>query len=493
MSSRRKFLKDSGMAVAGLGLSNVFAEEITAAAQNPATTQDPAAARPAQAPAQLPSNVGPDDVPNQPFGVEKGINPGRVVWAWDKNATNENATTYFWLNTNNELVYKMFRESVLKLTSKNTSKEAWDAIFKNFNKEKKGVEKGYTKGEKILVKINQTTARGTLRPEDIANGYSLTPGLRTEPFGACEQGIATGLALLRELVNEAGVAQEDILLADSQNPTFKHLADAWWAEFPRVKIGSKMSADHGRTLLVETEKELFHTSDGKISEKLYTVTERADYMINIAQLKPHRNGGITLTAKNHFGSHSKERSSHFHVYLPIVGGRTDVNSGYKKYRILTDMMGSKYMGRNTMIYIIDGLFGGGAGETGPPVKYHMAPFNNDWSNSLFMSLDQVALESVCYDFLRTEWDGVHQHDPSNNNTEFGPSVNGVDDYLHQAADSKHWAEGIVYDPDRSGKPMPSLGVHEHWNNAVKKQYSRNLGKNYGIELVSIPEKLVGGS
>ena len=157
------------------------------------------------------------------------------------------------------------------------------------------------------------------------------------------------------------------------------------------------------------------------------------------------------------------------------------------------MMGSRYMGRNTMISIIDGLFGGGAEETGQPVKYFMPPFNNNWSNSLFVAIDQVALDSVCYDFLREEWNGTRQHSSLNNNREDGPSVHGVDDYLHQAADRNYWPEGIVYDPDNSGTPIPSLGVHEHWNNSVKKQYSRNLGKNYGIELVSIPEGLVGGN
>ena len=72
-----------------------------------------------------------------------------------------------------------------------------------------------------------------------------------------------------------------------------------------------------------------------------------------------------------------------------------------------------------------------------------------------------------------------------------PNVHGVDDYLHQAADPLAWPKGIVYDPDNSGKPLKSLGAHEHWNNAAAKQYSRNLGKNYGIELVSIPDTLVG--
>jgi hypothetical protein len=120
----------------------------------------------------------------------------------------------------------------------------------------------------------------------------------------------------------------------------------------------------------------------------------------------------------------------------------------------------------------------------------MPPFNNDWSNSVFLSLDQVALESVCFDFLRTEWNGVNKHNSSNNSPENGPNWNGVDDYLHQAADKSNWPEGISYDPDNSGNPLPSLGIHEHWNNPAYKQYSINLGHSMGIELVSIPDSLV---
>jgi hypothetical protein len=153
-------------------------------------------------------------------------------------------------------------------------------------------------------------------------------------------------------------------------------------------------------------------------------------------------------------------------------------------------MGSKYLGKNTMLYMVDGLFGGGAVETKIPVKYFMPPFNNDWCNSIFVSQDQVALESVCFDFLRTEWNGINKHNPLNNEPETGPNINGVDDYLHQAADSSNWPTGILYDPDHSGKPLSSLGVHEHWNNAETKQYSRNLGYGSGIELVSIPDTLV---
>ncbi len=53
-------------------------------------------------------------------------------------------------------------------------------------------------------------------------------------------------------------------------------------------------------------------------------------------------------------------------------------------------------------------------------------------------------------------------------------------------DSSNWPTGITYDPEGDGSKMPgSLGVHEHWNNASAKQYSKNLGTGNGIELVKI--------
>jgi hypothetical protein len=199
---------------------------------------------------------------------------------------------------------------------------------------------------------------------------------------------------------------------------------------------------------------------------------------------------VTLTAKNHFGSQASSTAAHLHHSLIVPGGPYSSNGGYHKYRVLVDLMGSKYLGQNTMLYLVDGLFGGGGSETKGPVKYFMPPFNNDWCNSIFLSQDQVALESVCFDFLRTEWNGINKHNSSNNEPENRPNVTGVDDYLHQAADPSNWPAGIIYDPDNSGKALSSLGVHEHWNNAGAKQYSRNLGSKQGIELVTLPDSLV---
>ncbi len=451
--------------------------------------------------------TGPDDGPNQPIGIGRGVNPGRVVWVWNPDATNENCKSNFdtqdWYfkpeNTNGKVVREMVRSSITKLTGKKNIKDSWNILFKSFNEKKHSRNDGYKKGEKIFIKMNQGTSRLGLTAAEKANGFyypkTLKPGEeRRKPiFGATETGPYVVLELLRELVNEMGIDQTDIAVGDPMTDICGHNYEVWSAEFPHVTYTGKFSDKFGRTLIKPTEKDLLFYSDKTQSDKLYDVLENADYLINVACLKPHMSAGISLTAKNHFGSQARENASHLHYALMVPIGSKPLNTGYHKYRVLVDLMGSKYLGQNTLIYIVEGLFGGGASETRAPVKYFTAPFSNDWCNSLFVSQDQVALESVCFDILRTEWNGKNKHDPVNNASEDRPNLNGVDDYLHQAADRANWPEGIIYDPDNSGIPLPSLGTHEHWNNPKDRQYSRNLGKNIGIELVSIPDTLVKNS
>lgn len=454
--------------------------------------------------------TGPADGPNTPFGVGRGVKPGLVVWAWNPDATNENCKNIIenndWfftpVNTNNEVVSTMVSDAVKKLGGSADLKKSWDALFKQHNKTIYGKKKGYVSGERIFIKINQGTASWTLSKEEQNNGYSvpseLKSGQKRSRFpGATETSQFVVLELLKELVYNAGVKQEDIYIGDPSAHIFAHNYEAWHTEFPDIKYVDKFSDQFERTLIKPTEKDLLFYSDKKLKDKLFDAIQEADYMINVASLKPHGSAGISLTSKNHFGSPSRRSASHLHYALiaplweesPRQAGKAS-NGGYKKYRVLVDLMGSRYLGQNTMLFVVDGLFGGGADETRGPVKYFMAPFNNDWSNSIFISQDQVALESVCYDFLRNEWNGINKHDAANNVFEEGPNMYGVDDHLHQAADAGNWPDGIVYDPDNSGKPIPSLGVHEHWNNPYDKQYSGNLGLKNGITLVSIPDTLV---
>lgn len=448
------------------------------------------------------TKTGPGDGPNQPIGTGKGVNPGRVVWVWNPAATNESCKNVYDFykpeNTSQGVVNKMVVDGITTLAGKSNLKESWEALFSYFNRKKGRGDKPYTTGEKIFIKINQGTANSKLRETEIKNGFYIPDRMTgseeaQEGFsGTCETNPNVVLEILRELVYVVGVRQEDIAIGDPISHIFGHNYDTWATEFPGVVYADRESDGFGRTLIYPTENDLIFYSDKRQSDKLYDVIEQADYLINAANLKPHGRAGISLTAKNHFGSHARKSAFHLHYSLisPISLGHP-TNNGYKKYRVQVDIMGSKYLGENTVLYIVDGLYGGGSNETKAPVKYFTKPFSNDWCNSVFFSQDQVALESVCYDFLRTEWNGSVKHSEANNDYESIPNVNGVDDYLHQAADQANWPDDIIYDPDNLGKVLGSLGAHEHWNNAVAKQYSRNLGKNRGIELVAIPDSLIG--
>ena len=118
---------------------------------------------------------------------------------------------------------------------------------------------------------------------------------------------------------------------------------------------------------------------------------------------------------------------------------------------------------------MDAIYGGNLWNS-IPSTWSLSPFDNDWPSSIFMSMDPVAIDSVAFDFLSQQWpDKVLE-------------CEGVQDYLHEAALAGDPASGTCYDPEDDGTCMSSLGVHEHWNNEVDKQYSRNMGIGDGIEL-----------
>ncbi len=443
----------------------------------------------------------PPDGANNPMGESQGIFPGKVIWAWNPEATNASCDNKpgnaFWDYKNNDtlVIRGMIEESVVELTGANNLKTAWDAIFTNHNVKKNRGNRSYRSDETIFLKINQGTASWLLTATEKAKGFALQqsgpiqPSWRANHYATTETGPFVVLNILRQLVNVAGVPQENIYVGDPMSNIYDHNFKVWFNEFPNVKYVDKTTEKFNRTYIIDALNPSMEYSDkgARIAEKTeryFEEMENADYMINFACLKSHVRGGVTLNAKNHFGSITRSGASHLHPALVSTSnnGLDQSNTGYKKYRVLVDIMGHEKLGRNTMLFVVEGLFGGSESEVKPPRKWKMQPFNGDWTNSIFMSLDQVALESVCYDFLRTEFNGVNQ-------PEAYPNWVGVDDYLHQAADKTNWPEGIVYNPDGKGE-LKSLGIHEHWNDPVNKQYSRNLGMNKGIELKQISGKVV---
>jgi len=430
------------------------------------------------------------DTANAPIGVAKGVMPGRVTWAYDQDATNTscsfNKGDEFFLpkNTNIDVVVNMINKSVLALADKSTLKEAWESIFTSFNIEKGKGNVGYSDGEKIFIKCNFTNTNKC--DEDYNLGKWANNVAKTSP--------QVILVILRHLVNELEIPQENIAFGDPMQCIIQHYYDLLYAEFPNIKYIDQFG-NKGRTLAVRGEQaDIFYSDRGTLLTKgvipysgvgeglpiyqdtLYQVIEEADYMINLAAMKAHESAGITLCAKNHFGSQTRQTAIHLHMGNVLNTGDID-RTGYGKYRIQVDLMGHKMLGRNTILNVVDGLWAGPS-SGGQPVKFGMPPFNNDYTSSVFMSMDPVAVESVLYDFLKREFSAGNPHTTT-------PQTPGVDDFLHQAADSSNWPDSIQYDPENDGELLQSLGVHEHWNNSTDMQYSKNLGSDQGIELFKV--------
>lgn len=430
--------------------------------------------------------------PNRPVGEAKGIFPGRVVWMHHPDATNENCTNedlndaYFLPeNTDQDVVDQMFSKGILSLTGKEFCEEAWDAIFKYFNVNHGKGEIGYQSDETIFIKINAVSAWSGI-------GFRGVMGKLPDESDTTPQ---TMLAMLRQLVYHAGVTESNIYIGDPMAGIWNHIYDVLSAEFPNVNYMDVDAITAGRTKLVECDSATITYSDhGTVltdrwdfdgHHHLYESMVNADYLLNIPVMKGHRWAGVTLFSKNHFGSNTSGNSWQLHRGLMKFSDHEEVRTGYSRYRVLVDLMASQYLGGKTLLYFMDALWATSY-EHQKPQKFLSEPFNNDWSSSLLFSLDHVAIESVCLDILQKEF-------TEEDSTAVPPRFtyvqwDGVDDYLHQAASSEWWPDSLVYDPDSSGTPIASLGVHEHWNNTEDMMYSRNLGTGEGIELVKIFEE-----
>jgi hypothetical protein len=437
-------------------------------------------------------------IPNQPMGVAQGIIPGRVVWVHDSTAVNQNCVVnraghgwYLTENNNLAVINSMVTSGLRSVTGATSDSASWRMIFQYYNSRHNKGAVNYVKGEKVFIKTNATSAYQFNASDLSAVSYT------------SETSVGPVLTALRQLVNVVGVAQSDIYVGDPMKHIYKHLYDVWHGEFPNVHYLDNTYSTLGRELAVHSKKIGITYADkgavlktnsmnsyqtGRVTvynDTLYQIFEKVDYVLNIPQMKGHQRAGITMFAKNHFGSHTRSNAAQLHQGLvrPYGVENPDTSSlrrfDYGVYRVLVDLMADSLLSGKNLVYIMDALWATDY-ELDMPLKWKMQPFNNQYSSSIFVSLDPVAIESVGYDFLRSEFTVESKRDPS-------VQMPGVDDYLHQAADSANWPKGMKYDPNGDGHYFASLGVHEHWNDAVKKQYTRNLGTGTGIDLMEIEQ------
>ena len=425
--------------------------------------------------------------PLQPIGVAKGIHPGRVVWVWNPGATNwagpGSGQRYFDNScTDLSVCERMVSQAVREVSGEDDDVSAWDAIFRSHNIAQGRGNVGYQPGEKIMIKINLSACNAHYDQVDRATYNKLTSIL-----DRIDNSPQLMRALLRQLVENVGVNQSDITIGDSTGLFPNNLRNPVRSLCPNVKFMDNYGGS-GRTREEFSSTPFYWSTteaNGKLQDYVTQSFDSATYVVNFAVMKGH-SSGVTNCGKNLYGAMLRCPDGYIrdagyvnyydmHLSLPNPGWST----GMGKYRAIVDLMGSKQIGAKTVLYLVDGLYAGYYWE-GNPYKWQMAPFNNDWPSSIFASQDPVAIDSVAYDFLKTEWPNIVAG-------AFGSLEGGAEDYLHEAALAGNPPSGTFYDPERDGVRMQSLGVHEHWNNATDKRYSRNLGFGTGIELVRVME------
>ena len=424
----------------------------------------------------------PIDPPNQPMGVAKGIFPGRVVWAHNPDATSWSGTGYWWDDkvNNQAVISAMLSQTLRDLTGAATDADAWQALFTHFNRTLGRGDIGYQSGEKIAIKLNLNSCNehGHNR-----NAYYNSPHVV--------------FALLQQLVISAGVPAENITFYDATRLVPSTIYDKCKAVYPGVNFEDWDGGQGRKKVQKQTGHQIRWSQDltlepgGGNPTYLPTCAAQADYLINLGSLKGHNLAGVTLVGKNLFGSIIADKSdgsrnssaplnAGLHPYVCVhddfhFGGHWDFDKrDMATYNVLVDLLGHEHLGGKTMLFLIDGLYSAPNQSVALEKNHRWKSFGNDWPNSLFASQDPIALESVCVDFQRNE--PVQDWLRGN-----------LDNWLHEAALAHDPPSGTFYDPERDGTRLMSLGVHEHWNNATDKQYSRNLGSGSGIELVRAGE------
>ena len=411
---------------------------------------------------------GLDQARPKPLGVARGIRPGRVVWVHDPEVTDWKGPDdgHWWAGqrVKQERVDAMMARTVCELTGEATVAGAWSRLFRHLNRARGKGDVGYSAGEQIAIKPNWV---GMIFGEGHVNLDTYAFVSRQDYMNTAPQMI---LALVSQLAS-VGVAPQNITVCDTLACLVHEYYDLLHGAFSAVRFEDY--AGKFERLKVKPSQQPLHWSSrpqGKTQDHLPTCFADAQYLINFANLKAHTRGGVTLCAKNHFGSliRSPVQQGYYDIHPNCFSKDTGI------YRPLVDLIGHPHLGGKTVLYLVDGLFSGVHPRDPVPQRMQSSPFKGQWSCSLLASQDPLAIDSVGFDFLSTEWPDFARK-------------GGVDDYLHEAALANDPPSGTFYDPDHATatKRLRSLGVHEHWNDPQERKYSRNLGTGEGIELVSL--------
>ena len=278
--------------------------------------------------------------------------PPNVVWVRHNSAT---VSSYNVSAGSQVVVDQMFEEGLKALAERSSVGEAWSALLPCGQS---------CQGKKITIKVN-------FNNNFVYDGWPMT----------CTQGgcpiVQTCLALTRQLVNRAGFRPEDVWFYDSSRTIASYLTTAISAEFPQVRFNPYAKAGSSQVV-------------SGISQATYgRELVEADYLINMPLLRNHGMSGVTLSFKNHVGS------------VACNNGGFECQRGYhgtfytnSAVNPLVQLNAHSLIRDKTVLIVADALFATlDGGPDGPP---------NLRSNSIFLSRDPVAADSVMIDFLQSQ-------------------------------------------------------------------------------------------
>lgn len=273
---------------------------------------------------------------HEPYGTGVGAMPGRVVWFHDKDSVDWDGTGYWWetRNFDENTVQEMVDQSIASLAGKKDAVSGWNALFLA-NNSTRGRAAAYTRGEKIAIKAN---INGSGVFDDDSSGE--TKMSYTNPVLL--------KCLLHSLVNKAGVSPKDITVYDVSRIFPQYMVELCTeGELQGVHFVGRKEG------IADTDAPInwSYSFRGAVNYLPTCVTE-AEYLINLANLKGH-SYGITLCAKNHFGSFINGNAmrppegANLHQWLT----RNEMGI----YSPLVDLMGNSKIGAKTVLYLLDAL------------------------------------------------------------------------------------------------------------------------------------------
>jgi hypothetical protein len=297
----------------------------------------------------------------------------------------------------------MVERGIKELTGQSSAVSAWQQIIPN-----------YSPGKKIAIKLN-------------INNSGRNNNIDALPHPA--NAVIAGLKSM-------GVLESDIYIMEPSRVFPTRIGDPIFALYPNVLCWdvawgrtyghgvSYSSSDPSLTIRHGLYPAL---SDSKYPDQL----GEASYLINIPILKGHPTGAeITLTFKNNFGFfESGSKISKFHEFCyPSSSSYSYANNP------LIDLYQNTHIRDKTVLIVGDALFAHRTSNAGVPQVWNT--FGGEFPNSLFLSTDPVAVDSVMWDFSNAE----------------STKVPGGRSYLQRAMEL-------------------GLGTHDLWNNPTDKQYS----------------------